>query len=184
MGTTRNVASIALLLLAVSLFACGPAAPGAQSEPDATVVFYNPGQTPVPLPTACNCAPHDNGANAVGWSAEPVIAGGALTMQGTVAVGMRLSQPTDGEPPAFLVHFGDNAEVLVALLPDLAPTYIWDTDHTVAPSDITQTGNSFTVRAYSPLFMDVGTGDYRLAVWGYDAAGKRIMLSSLPVGVE
>ena len=138
----------------------------------------------MPLPDPCECAAYDDSADAIGWTVRPVIEDGALTAQGTVAKGLRLSDPMAGEPPAFMVHFGDNTEVLVVLLPDLAPTYIWDTDHTVAPMDFEQEDGQFTLRAYSPLFMDVGEGDYRLVVWGYDADGQRVILSELRVGAE
>ena len=61
---------------------------------------------------------------------------------------------------------------------------MWDTEYTVAPMDFDEQNGQFSLRAYSPLFMDVGDGDYRLVIWGYDAAGNRIILSELPVGVE
>ena len=35
------------------------------------------------------------------------------------------------------------------LLPDLGATHVWDTDATIAPSELEQAGNEFTVRAYS-----------------------------------
>ena len=55
------------------------------------------------------------------------------------------------------------------------PTF-GDTDHTVAPTDFEQEGGQFWLRAYSPLFMDVGPGDYRLVVWGYGEGGERVVL--------
>ena len=174
--------SFALIPIAALLIACGPASPAAQQEtpiPDAVtpVAFQNPGYTPVPLPDHCECGVYDAGANAIGWTVRPVIQAGALLAEGTVAAGFRLSDPLAGEPPAFMVHFGNNTEVLLVMLPDLAPTYIWDTDHTVAPMDLDQQNGHFSLRGYSPLFMDVGAGDYRLVVWGYDADGQRVVLS-------
>ena len=189
MHTEQISRCVATLAVVAAVIACGPTAPvGQQGQPplapNTPVVIQNPGQTPVPLPDHCECGVYDAGANAIGWTVQPVIKDGVFTAQGTVAAGMRLSDPMAGEPPAFMVHYGDNTEVLLVLLPDLAPSYIWDTDHTVAPTDIEQTGNDFELRAYSPLFMDVGDGDYRLVVWGYDTGGKRVMLSVLWVGVE
>ena len=88
-----------------------------------------------------------------------------------------MAEPTGGEPSAFSVHYGANAEVMVELLPDLGATHVWDTDATVAPSELEQDGNEFTVRAYSPLFMDVSPSDLLLRVWGYDHAGNPALLS-------
>ena len=180
---------VATLAMVAAVIACAPAAPDGQADihspdPNVPVTFQNPGQTPVPLPDPSECAACNDSADAIGWTVRPVIEDGALTAQGTVAAEMRLSDPMAGEPPAFMVHFGDNTEVLLVLLPDLAPTYIWDTDYTVAPTDFEQQDGQFTLRAYSPLFMDVGAGDYRLVVWGYDADGQRVVLSALRVGAE
>ena len=179
----------ALAIVTAILVSCAPAAPDGQRDtptrgPDIPVTFQNPGQTPVPLPDPCECAAYDDSADAIGWTVRPVIEDGVMIATGTVAQGLRLSDPMAGEPPAFMVHFGDNTEVLLVLLPDLAPTYIWDTDHTVAPTDFEQQDGQFTLRAYSPLFMDVGAGDYRLVVWGYDADDQRVVLSALRVGAE
>ena len=115
--------------------------------------------------------------DAVTWTTGPVIEDGALVAAGTLNQGVRLSEPTGGEPSAFSVHYGANAEVMVELLPDLGATRVWDTDATVAPSEFEQEGNEFTIRAYSPLFMDVGPSDLLLRVWGYDNAGNPALLS-------
>ena len=72
-------------------------------------------------------------------------------------------------------------EVMVELLPDLGATHVWDTDATVAPSELEQAGNEFTVRAYSPLFMDIGPLDLLLRLWGYDHAGNPTLLSAQTV---
>ncbi len=63
------------------------------------------------------------------------------------------------------------------LLPDLGAIHFWDTDATVAPSEFEQKGNEFTIRAYSPLFMDVGPSDLLLRAWGYDNAENPALLS-------
>ena len=106
-----------------------------------------------------------------------MIEDGALVAAGTLTQGARLAEPTVGEPSAFSVYYGANAEVMVELLPDLGAMHIWDTDATVAPSEFEQEGNEFTIRAYSPLFMDVGPSDLSLRVWGYDNAGNAALLS-------
>ena len=47
----------------------------------------------------------------------------------------------------------------------------------VAPSEFEQEGNEFTIRAYSPLLMDVGPSDLLLRVRGYDNAGNAALPS-------
>lgn len=144
-----------------------------------TVSYSNPNPTGVPLidnreVTADSAASLD----AVTWTTGPVIDAGALVAAGTLTQGARLSEPTRGEPSAFSVYYGANAEVLVELLPDLGAAHVWDTDATVAPGEFERAGNEFTIRAYSPLFMDVGPSGLLLRVWGYDNAGNPALLSA------
>ena len=143
-----------------------------------TVIHVNPNGVRVPLSDSRDVVP-DGAASldAVTWTTAPVIETGALVAAGTLTRGARLSEPTNGEPSAFSVHYGANTEVMVELLPDLGATHVWDTDATVAPSEFEQKGNGFTIRAYSPLFMDVGPSDLLLRVWGYDNAGNAALLS-------
>ena len=138
-----------------------------------TVSYANPNAAGVSLNDSRDAAPDDaTSLDAVIWTTEPVIEAGALSAAGTLAQGARLSEPLNGEPSAFSVYYGDNAEVMVELLPDLGPMHVWDTDATVAPGDFELVGDEFTIRAYSPLFMDVGPSDLKLRVWGYDAGGR------------
>ena len=151
---------------------------GAAASNSDTVSYSNPNAAGVPLNDRRDIAPDAaTSLDAVTWTTGPVIEDGALVAAGTLTQGARLSEPTVGEPSAFSVHYGANAEVMVELLPDLGATHVWDTDATVAPSEFEQEGNEFTIRAYSPLFMDVGPSDLLLRVWGYDGAGNPALLS-------
>ena len=198
--TAITTPSPPLTVLAVILIACILAGCGSQSQSrgqsanagdsgaasaDQPVSISNPGFTQVPLANGQNQTA-DNGASAdaVRWTTEPIIQAGALTAAGTLDPGVRLSEPMNDEPSAFSVYYGQNAEVLAELLPDLGPMHTWDTDATVAPSDFELQGDEFTIRAYSPLFMDVGPADLLLRVWGYDETESRVLLSVHPVGVE
>ena len=143
-----------------------------------TVSYSNPNGVGVPLNDNRDVVPDAAASlDAVTWTTAPVIEAGALVAAGTLNQGVRLSEPTTGEPSAFSVYYGANTEVMVELLPDLGATHVWDTDATVAPSEFEQEGNEFTIRAYSPLFMDVGPSDLLLRVWGYDNAGNAALLS-------
>ena len=148
-----------------------------------TVSYANPNAAGVSLNENRDAAPDDAASlDAVIWTTEPVIEAGALSAGGTLTQGARLSDPINGEPSAFSVYYGDNAEVMVELLPDLGPMHVWDTDATVAPGEFELVGDRFTIRAYSPLFMDVGPSDLTLRVWGYDGAGNPALLSVAAVG--
>ena len=142
-----------------------------------TVSHSNPNPAGMPLNDREVTASSAESLDAVTWTTEPVIEAGALVAAGTLTQGARLAEPTGDEPSAFSVYYGAHAEVMVELLPDLGATHVWDTDATVAPSELEQEGNEFTVRAYSPLFTDVGPSDLLLRVWGYDDAGNAALLS-------
>ena len=158
---------------------------GAAASNSDTVSYSNPNAARMPLNDRRDIAP-DTAASldAVTWTTGPAIEDGALVAAGTLTQGARLAEPTVGEPSAFSVYYGANAEVMVELLPDLGAMHVWDTDATVAPSDFEQEGNEFTIRAYSPLFMDVGPSDLLLRVWGYDNAGNAALLSVQTVDVR
>ena len=190
-------AILAVILLMAAIFAgCGGGAQSGESKGDASdsggdapadqvVSYANPGATGVAL-RGDRTSPADDGVSldAVRRTTEPTISAGALTAAGALEQGARLSEPLNDEPSAFSVYYGDNPEVLVELLPDLGPMRVWDTDATVAPSEFELAGDEFTIRAYSPLFMDVGPSDLLLRVWGYDAAGAAALLSVRRVAVE
>ena len=151
---------------------------GAAASNSDTVSYANPNAAGVSLNENRGAAPDDaTSLDAVTWTTEPVIEAGALSAAGTLTQGARLSEPMNDEPSAFSVYYGDNVEVMAELLPDLGPMHVWDTDATVAPSDFELESDRFTIRAYSPLFMDVGPSDLTLRVWGYDAAGAAALLS-------
>ena len=60
--------------------------------------------------------------------------------------------------------------------------HVWDSEHTIAPMEHEFEGSSFTIRAYSPLFMDVGPGDLVIRVFGMDGDGNDELLAVAPVG--
>ena len=191
--TDRRPGNAVAIVLAAILLAALFAGCAGQSSSDSsgdgmapsdsdTVSYANPNAAGVPLNDGRAGAPDDAASlDAVIWTTAPVIEAGALSAAGTLTQGARLYEPMNGEPSAFSVYYGDNAEVMVELLPDLGPMRVWDTDATVAPSDFELEGSDFTIRAYSPLFMDVGPSDLMLRVWGYDAAGETALLSAQAV---
>ena len=196
--TARRPGNAVAIVLAAILLAALFAGCAGQSSSDSggdgmapsdsdTVSYANPNAAGVPLAgvplnDGRARAPDDEASlDAVIWTTAPVIEAGALSAAGTLTQDARLYEPMNGEPSAFSVYYGDNAEVMVELLPDLGPMHVWDTDATVAPSDFELEGSDFTIRAYSPLFMDVGPSDLMLRVWGYDAAGETALLSAQAV---
>ena len=123
--------------------------------------------------------------DAVTWTLEPAIRAGALEAAGALTPNSRLSEPMNGEGSAFSVYYDGHDEALVEILPDLGPMQIWDTDATVAPTEFELAGGAFTIRAYSPLFMDMGSpSELELRVWGYDQAGQEVLLSVQRINAE
>ena len=186
-------AMLAMMLTAAIFVGCGGGEQSADSTAgasngitaDQAVSYTNPGATGVALNNGRSGVSDDAASlDAVQWSTGPVIRQGALVAAGTLQKNARLSEPMNDEPSAFSVYYGDNTEVLAELLPDLGPMHVWDTDAAVAPSEFEAEGDKFTIRAYSPLFMDVGPSDLLLRVWGYDEGGQRALLSALRVAVE
>ena len=155
------------------------------SEDGDTVSRENPGFIGTGFDSSRNDALIDaQPLDVVTWTTEPAISAGALEAEGLLEEGATLFNPTvDGEGAGFIVYFKGMREPLVLLLPDLGPMYIWETDHTVAPTEQEVEGASFLLRAYSPLFMDVGPSDLEIRVFGYDAGGADALLAVQPVTV-
>ncbi len=160
--------------------------PSKKDDDDAAVSYVNPGLTGTGFDSSRNDALFDaEPLNAVTWSVEPTISAGALDAAGTLSGGAMLFNPmVDGEGAGFIVYFGDFTEPMALLLPDLGPMYVWDSEHTIAPMEHEFEGSSFTIRAYSPLFMDVGPGDLVIRVFGVDGDGNDALLAVAPVGSQ
>ncbi len=120
----------------------------------------------------------------VTWTEEPAIGGGELKAAGELQDGAALFMPQDGDGYAFSVRYKTHEDPMVILLPDLGPTAIWQSFHTIADMEIEVAGAAFSFRAYSPLFMDVGGGDLELRVYGYDKDGNPALLAVQPLGGE
>ena len=113
----------------------------------------------------------------VRWTVKPSISAGELVAEGELEQGAALFFPQDGDGSAFSVFYKGHEESMVELLPDLGPMRIWDTFLTVAPTEMEIEGSKFRVRAYSPLFMDVGPTDLEMRVYGYDESGADALLA-------
>ena len=160
---------------------------------DGVAVATNPGFTGTGIDVSRNDAlAGAEPLDVVNWTSEPAIEGSALSTHGVLDHGYTLFNPmVDGEGAGFIVYYKGNPEPLALLLPDLGPTHIWETDHTVATMEHEFEGESlFSFTAYSPLFMDVGPGDLELRVFGYDSTSgddrniKDALLAVVPVAVE
>ena len=116
--------------------------------------------------------------DAVQWTVPPTVGAGELVAEGVLQQGVMLFDPQNGEGSAFSVYFKGSREPMVEVLPDLGPMYIWDTDLTVATMDFELEGTSFKLRAYSPLFMDVGSpSQLEFRVFGFDPSGADALLA-------
>ena len=116
--------------------------------------------------------------DAVQWTVAPTISAGELVAEGVLQQGATLFAPQIGEGSAFSVYYKGHREPMVEVLPDLGPLYIWDTDLTVATMEFELEGTSFKLRAYSPLFMDVGSpSQLELRVFGFDQSGADALLA-------
>ncbi len=157
----------------------------AGAEDSDIVSRENPGLTGTAFDSGRNDSLFDaQPLDAVTWTMEPTISAGALEAKGVLKDGAALFDPTiGGEGAGFIVYFKGMREPLVLLLPDLGPTRIWETDHTVAPMEQELNGASFAIRAYSPLFMDVGGSDLEIRLFGYDAQRADALLAIQPVTV-
>ena len=115
------------------------------------------------------------------WTSGPTVGGGELSGAGEFTQDVNPFDPTLGEGAALAVYYSDHDDPLVALLPELPPTQMWNTDHTVAEMEWELDWPSFSFRAYSPLFMDMG-GDLQLLVFGYDEDYNEAVLSAAGIG--
>ena len=156
------------------------------SDSGGTASQQNPGDEGTPFDNSRNVALFGTEPlDAVTWTVEPVITPGELVAEGVLEQGAILFDPTvDGEGSGFSVFYKGHEESMVELLPDLGPMFVWDTFQTVAPTEMEIEGASFKIRAYSPLFMDVGPGDLELRVYGYDQSGADALLAIREVKVE
>ena len=156
------------------------------SGSDSTVSNVNPGGEGMLFDNSRNVALFGaEPLNAVQWTVGPVITPGELVAEGVLEQGAILFNPmVDGEGAGFSVFYKGHEEAMVELLPDLGPMFVWDTFQTVAPTEMEIEGASFKIRAYSPLFMDVGPGDLELRVYGYDQSGADALLAVQDIEVE
>ena len=116
--------------------------------------------------------------DAVQWTVEPTISAGALVAEGVLHQGATLFNPQLGEGSPFSVYYKGFREPLVELLPDLGSRHVWDTSLTVAYMEFELAGTAFRLRAYSPLFMDVGgPSQLELRVFGLDPSGADALLA-------
>ncbi len=125
--------------------------------------------------------------DAVTWTSGPSLSPGELSGEGTLGGDAVLFNPNFGEGAAFAVyHVNYDDEPMLVLLPSLGAMMIWDTDLTVAEMDYESEGQSFSFRAYSPLFFDSGPSDLRLRVFGFNDAGSPALLaiSDIRFGTE
>lgn len=146
----------------------------------------NPGSEGVRFNDSRNAGLRDAQAlDAVVWTVEPHIASpGELVAEGELGPGIVLFNPMEGEGSAFSVFYKGHAEALVELLPDLGPMLTWDTFQTVAPTEMAIEGANFSIRAYSPLFWDVGLDDLELRVFGTDANAEDVLIAVHDIGVS
>jgi hypothetical protein len=116
--------------------------------------------------------------DAVQWTVEPTIGAGELVAEGVLQQGVMLFDPRNGEGSPFSVYYKGFREPLVELLPDLGSRHVWDTSLTVAYMEFELAGTAFRLRAYSPLFMDVGgPSELELRVFGFDQSGADALLA-------
>lgn len=121
----------------------------------------------------------------VRWTAGPTAGGGELVAEGVLTQDAVIFNPTvDGEGSGFSVFYKGHEESVVELLPALGPMSVWDTFQTVAETEMEIEGLNFSIRAYSPLFMDIGPGDLELRVYGYDQSGADALLAVMDIKVE
>ena len=151
---------------------------------DDAVSYENPGAEGMPFDAAQNLAlAGAEPLQVVQWTTGPYVGAGELVAAGEMAPGLILFNPMDGEGSAFSVFYKGHEESMVELLPDLGPMWVWDTDLTVAPTEWEIEGSKFSLRAYSPLFMDVGPSDLEIRVYGYDESGAAALLAVEDIGL-
>ena len=155
------------------------------ADADDAVSYENPGAEGMPFDAAQNAAlAGAEPLQVVQWTTGPYIGAGELVAEGEMAPGVILFNPMDGEGSAFSVFYKGHEESMVELLPDMGPMRVWDTDLTVAPTEWEIEGSKFSLRAYSPLFMDVGPSDVEIRVYGYDDSGGAALLAVEDIGLK
>ena len=188
-ASRAGLAALALCLAWALLAGCeGGAAYSSEASADSAgsvVVHKNPNGEEINLDSSQNEALYNaQPLDLVKWTKLPVIEDGGLTAAGEVLDGARLFNPQDGEGYAFEVRYKTHEEPMVVLLPDLGPAKVWESFLTIAPTDFEISGATFSFRAYSPLLMDVGSGDLELRVYGYDKDGNPALLAILTMGED
>lgn len=156
-------------------------------QDDQVVSNQNPGGDPVKLKERGEALENASSIDVVRWTAGPFIREGEaeFVAKGVLEQDARLFDPLSGEGSAFSVYYDGHEEALVELVPEPGPASYWDTNATIAPTEIERDGNAFSIRAYSPLFMDAGDGSQlHLRVWGYDGDGQEALLSAQGIGPE
>ena len=155
---------------------------GGSSQPasqDGVASFANPNPdgNGITLNSAPNEALKDaNPLNVVTWNTPPTMGLWELSAEGVVEDGAALFDPVNGEGAPFLLYYKGHDDPMVAILPDLGPMQIWQTDLTVSPADMEIEGGKFSFRAYSPLFAD-DPSNLELRVYGYDTNGDPAILA-------
>ena len=159
-------------------------ASGSSGDDDA-VSYENPGAEGVHFDAAQNLAlAGAEPLQVVEWTTGPYVGMGELVAAGEMPPGVFLFDPMNGEGSAFSVFYKGHEEAMVELLPDLGPMQVWDTYLTVAPTEWEIEGSKFSLRAYSPLFMDVGPSDLEIRVYGYDESGAAALLAVEDIGLQ
>ena len=166
----------------------GSQASGSSSQANDQTVSasnQNPSGEGIPLDTAPNEAlSGSEPLNIVTWTKQPTLSPGELSGEGVIEDGANVFIPDFGEGAPFLLFYKGHSEPLVALLPDLGPMLMWQTDLTVAPMDWEMNDGKFSFRAYSPLFMDSDPSALELRVYGYDGDYNPALLAVSDIAGE
>ena len=166
----------------------GSQASGSSSQANDQTVSasnQNPSGEGIPLDTAPNEAlSGSEPLNIVTWTKQPTLSPGELSGEGVIEDGANVFIPDFGEGAPFLLFYKGHSEPLVALLPDLGPMLMWQTDLTVAPMDWEMNDGKFNFRAYSPLFMDSDPSALELRVYGYDGDYNPALLAVSDIAGE
>ena len=116
--------------------------------------------------------------NVITWESGPTLGLGELYGEATINDDAILFEPMFGDGAALAVyHVNYDSEPMLVLLPSLGPTMIWETNLTVAEMDYEIDGQTFTFRAYSPLFFDGNASDIKIRVYGYDTNNNPSLLA-------
>ena len=187
--SARRGALVAAVLVAAVLAGCRAAAGAPDDDTVSGVNTCSADGQGIDLPARPPELAQALDSGLVEWTREPTIdPDGTLYAAGTLAAGVALFNPLDGDGPAFSVHYGDD-ESLVELVPDPGPGQCWRLPSsgvtvTLASLDeLVVEGARFSFAASSPLFRDVGDGDLDLRVWGTDAAGAPALLGTHSIAV-